>query len=205
MRKRVWAAALAAVTLLAAGCGSGAAGGNSAAGNTASSSAGRTSNAVITTNSNGQKAIISGGQPYEGQDKLQQLEKTAQANPNNEQDQIQAAIAAYVNGDLQKALDYYQKANKLNPKDPIPLNNMGNIYFRGMNKPKDALTYYKQATEVNSAYSYAWWNLGLCYEALGDKTSAKQAFETGLQKIPKTDVNYKNIQDALNLLEKSKS
>lgn len=150
--------------------------------------------------SNGHGGLIVGGEAYGGQDNLAKYEKAADAHPSDAHAQIQAGISAYVNGDMQKAIRYYKKAISDDPKNVIPYNNLGNVYYRGLKQPKEALQYYQKATQVDPSYGFGWLNLGLCELDLGDKSAAKAAFQQGLSKVSKSDPLYKSFQDNLKKL-----
>ena len=152
-----------------------------------------------TTQTSSQKTMIVGGQSYAGKEKLASLEKTANQNPKDAKAQIQAGISAYVNQDFQASMAYYKKAIAADPSNVVAYNNLGNVYFRGLKQPKNALAYYQKATEVNKTYAYGWWNLALCQQALGDKAGALTTVKQGLSSVSKSDPNYKNLQ----ALEKS--
>lgn len=149
---------------------------------------------------NGHGGLIVGGEAYQGQNNLANYEKAAEARPSDAQAQIQAGISAYVNGDMQKAIGYYQRAISDDPKNVIPYNNLGNVYYRGLKQPKEALQYYQKATQVDPSYGFGWLNLGLCELDLGDKSAAKAAFQHGLSKVSKNDPLYKSFQDNLKKL-----
>lgn len=184
--------------MLATGCG------NSATTSPANI-ANQTSSVNVTgktpsVSTNGHGGLIVGGEAYQGQENLAKYEKDADAHPSDANAQIQAAISAYVNGDMQKAISYYKKAISDDPKNPVPYNNLGNVYFRGLKQPKEALPYYQKATQVDPSYAYGWLNLGLCQLQLGDKSAAKAAFQQGLSKTSKNDPLYKAFQDNLKKL-----
>ncbi|NRD77294.1 tetratricopeptide repeat protein [Bacillus sp. BRMEA1] len=136
--------------------------------------------------------------PYMGKENQKKLEATAAAEGKSADAQIEAARSAYLNGNYDKAASYYQKAIKIDPKSYLAYNNLGNIYFRSYNKPKDAIPYYQKATELNPAYSFGWLNLALAQKAVGDTKAAQTTVNTALKKVAKTDSNYKQIQNVLN-------
>ncbi len=141
--------------------------------------------------------MVIGGQQYEGSANLKKYESKAAANPNNAEAQIDAGRSAHVNGDDKAAISYYEKAIKIDPKNAQAYNNIGNIYFRDMNQPRSAVPYYQKATQADPTYVYGWWNLALAEKALGNNTAAQEAVKEGLQKVPKSDPNYKNLENAL--------
>ena len=141
--------------------------------------------------------LIYGGQAYEGSANLAKYEKTAKAQPKSAQAQIQAGISAYVNGKFSAAIAYYKQAIADDPKNGLPYNNIGNIYYRGMGDPKAAVPYYQKTTQVDPTYVYGWWNLALSESSLGNTAAAKQAVRQGLVHVPKTDPYYKYLKGAL--------
>ncbi|MCL6599138.1 MAG: tetratricopeptide repeat protein [Alicyclobacillus macrosporangiidus] len=198
MQKTAWICSVAVLTFLAAGCG------NSAT-TPPANIANQTASANVagkapSVSPNGHGGLIVGGEAYQGQANLAKYEKDADTHPSDAHAQIQAGISAYVNGDMQKAISYYKKAISDDPKNALPYNNLGNVYFRGLKQPKEALPYYQKATQVDPSYAYGWLNLGLCELELGDKSAAKTAFQQGLSKTSKSDPLYKAFQDNLKKL-----
>lgn len=124
---------------------------------------------------------------YTGTANLKKFESSAQANPKDTNAQINAGMAAYSNKDYTKAIAYYNNALKVNPKDGIAYNNIGNAYFRGLNKPQEALPYYQKATQVEPSYNYGWLNLALCQQKLGNTAGAKATIAQGLKVLNASD------------------
>lgn len=131
--------------------------------------------------------------PYVGKANQKKLEQKANSEAKNASAHIEAAKSAFVNKDYKKSISYYKDAIKINPKDAIANNNLGNVYFRGLNKPKDAVQYYKKATQLDPKYSYGWWNLALAQQALGQKKDVQTTVAAALKHISKKDPNYKSI------------
>lgn len=125
--------------------------------------------------------------PYTGTQNLAKMEDLAQKNPQDANAQMNAGMAAYTNNDYTKAIDYYTNVIKINPKDGVAYNNIGNVYFRGLNKPKEALPYYQKATQVQPSYDFGWFNLALCQQKLGDKAGVKATVEQGLKVLDAND------------------
>lgn len=135
-----------------------------------------------------------GTEAYQGKDNLAKFEQQAQKSSSDAGALIEAGKSAFVNNDFDKAADYYKKAIAIDPKNVIVSNNLGNVYFRGKNDPKTALPYYKKATEIDPTYYYGWMNLALCQQVLGDKKVAQDTLDNGMQKVPKSDPNYKGLE-----------
>jgi len=99
---------------------------------------------------------------------LSELEKNVNSDPSNAQHRRNYAVALYATGDLTKALEQYLEEQKLNPEDPILLNNIGNIY-RDQGKYENAVTSYKKAIELNKQLTNAYINLANLYIYSMDK------------------------------------
>jgi tetratricopeptide (TPR) repeat protein len=137
---------------------------------------------------------------YEGAANLAKYEAAAKANPNNAQDQFNAAISSFVNKKLDQAIQYYQATIKLDPKNGIAYNSLGNIYLYQMKQPSTALPYYLKATELIPNYAYGYLNKYNCEMALGNKAAAKATLQKGLSVIPSTDPLYPTLKKALTSL-----
>ena len=75
--------------------------------------------------------------------------------------------------DYQKASYYFEKAHKLNPQDGEIARWLGSCY-RCLNRPYDALSYYKKALDINKDDAYAIFLLGFLYaEDWKDARSAR--------------------------------
>ena len=97
-----------------------------------------------------------------------------------------------IEGDIEKALSYYQKAAQLNPLEPVFLNSLGSIYLN-QNDFENAEIWLKKATEVGPYYSWSFSNLGLLY-LKQEKYDLAEKYLKGALKI-----SEKNT-DALNWL-----
>ena len=83
-----------------------------------------------------------------------------------------------------KALESYQSALKLNPKDHVTLYNLGIVYHDTMEFDK-AIIYYKKAIKHYPNYLDALFNLGYVYKQKGDFLKAAKLFEIIINKEPK--------------------
>ncbi len=178
------------VTASISGCGT-----NSSAPQPATT--GKSTTSTKTTGTTSGQHVFLGAGAYQGKANLQKFSRAAQASPHSEQAQLLAGVSAYDNGQYTKAIAYYKRAAALNPKDGVPYNNIGNVYFRGMSNPKTAVAYYQKTTKVDPGYIYGWWNLALCEAALGNKQAAQEAVKQGLAKVSKTNPYYKDLKTAL--------
>ncbi|GGJ14034.1 hypothetical protein GCM10010885_24230 [Alicyclobacillus cellulosilyticus] len=152
---------------------------------------------TVVRQSNSGQTMILGGTAYFGKAKLQHFIQVARQRPKDVQAQLDAARSAYVNGQYQLALNYYKKAATLEPKNGEIENFIGNVYLRGLNKPRAALPYYQKATRLSPKYMFGWLNLAITEVTLGNKAAARAVLKEGLQKVPKSDPNYKALQQEL--------
>ncbi len=99
---------------------------------------------------------------------------------------------AFLSGNEEEALTFYEKAAKLNLKEPVFLNTLGAAYLR-KNEFENAEIWLKKATEVGPWYTWGFSNLGLLYL----KQEKLEKAESYLKKA--LEVNQENT-DALNWL-----
>jgi tetratricopeptide (TPR) repeat protein len=95
-------------------------------------------------------------------------------------------------GNMPQAIAQYTEATQVNPRHPNAWYRLGVIYAQTRQFPQaiDAWQHYVRATNGAAA---AYGNLGYCYELSGDRASAEEAFQTGVQRDPKNvqcRVNY---------------
>ncbi len=83
----------------------------------------------------------------------------------------------------QDALELYQQASVLDPRDPRVFNNIGAVR-RSLGQLEEARQAFRRAIEVDPGYAAAWSNLGLVLEALGQRHEAAIAFQTALRLDP---------------------
>ena len=149
-----------------------------------------------TTNTSANQAL----DPSQYQD-IGKLESLAKANPQDAKAQMNAGISAYAFKDYTKAIDYYNNVIKINPKNGIAYNNIGNTYFRGLKKPQDALSYYEKATDVEPSYNYGWLNLALCQQNLGDAAGAKATIAQSLKVLAANDPLVSDLKKLQNQIK----
>ena len=187
-KNTVLAASILGLSLIVAGCGTAAKPETAAAPKTTASK----TPINVTKNQ-----VIDPSNQYSGTDNLNKMEALAKANPKSSVVQINAGMSAYSNKEYTKAIEYYNNAIKINPKDGVAYNNIGNVYFRGLNKPQEALAYYEKATQIEPSYNYGWLNLALCQQKLGNIAGAKTTIAQGLKELPGNDpiaVSLKQLQ-----------
>lgn len=78
-----------------------------------------------------------------------------------------------------EALEVYERASVLDPRDPRVFNNIGAVR-RSLGQLEEARQAFRRAIELDPRYAAAWSNLGLVLEALGQREEAAIAFQTAL-------------------------
>lgn len=81
------------------------------------------------------------------------------------------------------ALDYFERARKLRPRDPMVFRERGYHYYTSGNVPA-AIESYRTATSLQPDDHRLWSGLGGLYLANGDTVQASAAFERSLQIRP---------------------
>jgi tetratricopeptide (TPR) repeat protein len=85
--------------------------------------------------------------------------------------------------DLVNAKENYTEAEKLDPKNPIPVYSLGVIEENKQNY-QQALVYYKQSVALDSNYENGFYNMAAMYANLGDFKNAEICIEKVLKLDP---------------------
>ena len=88
----------------------------------------------------------------------------------------QGIYAEETEGNLDKAMQFYEKAIGINPKDQNAYYNMGNAYYDKGNLDR-AIQSYEKVVELNPKYSDAYFNLGVAYDTAGNSGKAIEEYE----------------------------
>ena len=151
------------------------------------------------------------GAQYLKQNNLDQaiakLEKAVEQQPNLALAHTYLAFAYERYGETEKAAAHYSKAVKLDPNDPIALNNYGTFLCR-QNNMTQSLQYFERAA-ANRRYQTpdaAMTNAGICAKKIPDYASADKYFRDAIRLNPRnvnahyhlTDVNLEldNLDEA---------
>jgi Flp pilus assembly protein TadD len=180
------AAVGAGLTVLLGGCGLLGASGPSHPHPTSHGSSGGSSSGTSSGKGSRVTAVLEGAAPYEGTKHLQHFEAVAKAHATNYNDQIQAGVANFVNQDYGTAIQYYNAAIKLNPKDPLGWNNEGNVY-RTEGQYAQAEADYHKAIALDGTDATAWFNLCDTYALTGDVVMAKTTAQAALKSLGAVD------------------
>ena len=138
-----------------------------------------------------------GSNPYQGVKALHSFEHLANANPKNENDQINAGIAAYQNNLPHLAIAYYEKAGKIDPHNGLVWNNIGNVYRNSFHQNATAISYYRKAITEQKTYDFAWLNWAFTLNENNQSKQAKVVIQEALSVLPKTDALYVPLKKML--------
>lgn len=97
-----------------------------------------------------------------------------------------------------EAQDVYRKINTIDPNFPYSYYNIGYILLEVSHAPSEAKVYFADAIRVKPDYFEAHFNLGLCFEELGNLIEAKKCYQNAL----KYQNNYDKAIEGLNRLDR---
>ncbi len=126
------------------------------------------------------KPPVEAAAPVAKNDKVARTERLAAANPQDYGAQLNYADALYGKGDTAAAIAAYQKALSVRPSGSEANSGMGFALLKD-GKASDALPYFDRA--ANSGYAEANIGLGDAYRALGQPSSAKEAYQAYLDRL----------------------
>lgn len=148
---------------------------------------------------------VLGGAPYQGQKNLKSWEQKAKSDPTNVKNLYGAGVSAYLNNQPQLSVHYYEMAAKLQPKNGMYLNNIGNVYRNSLHDNQTAIQYYKKATTVDPTYDYGWYNWAYTLMQENQVAQAKSVVAAAQKALPKSDKLYKPLGELVNTSTKAKT
>ncbi len=104
--------------------------------------------------------------------------------------------AYFAMDDFERAMESYEYALHLDPKNEESWNNIGFTYF-SMGLMDKALESYTRAIELNPKYRQAWYNRGYTYHAIGKLNKAVHDYWMALRLEPMDEVAWNNLGNAL--------
>lgn len=104
---------------------------------------------------------------------ISSLQTTVEMDPENYAAYLQLGVLMAAQ-DREIAVDYYDRASQLQPKDPRPLYNKGH-YLQQHGKPDKAIKTYKELIHVDTGYVDAYYNIG--YIHLVQKENYRKGIE----------------------------
>lgn len=120
------------------------------------------------------------------------LREAEKLDPKNAEIQILNGDAFLENNDGSSAIQYYEKAQQLDPQSPQALLRIGQLWTRarnyvGRDGQKGALDYYKEAIAIDPGFAPAYRELGELYAKAQRYEDAKENYRTYL------DLSKKNL------------
>jgi len=112
--------------------------------------------------------------------------------PFTSQTHFAAGQLAESQGSPLSAVDQYQKAIKLDPKNTAALYRLGIVYAQ-LKRYSEAVSVWKQYVNTTEANATAFSNLGFCCELAGRNDEAETAYRQGITKDPRNKpcrINY---------------
>ncbi len=100
----------------------------------------------------------------------------------------------YFKGEYDKAISYFNKSLKINPKNPKTYNNLGVIYQDHKKQYWKAVENYKKAIQIDPKFDLAFNNLGYSFQWLGDLNKAEENYKKALSLNPKYLIAYGNLE-----------
>ncbi len=127
---------------------------------------------------------------------IAKLEKAVEQQPTLALAHTYLAFAYERYGETQKASTHYSKAVKLDPNDPISLNNYGTFLCR-QNKALESLKYFERAVS-NRRYQTpdaAMTNAGVCAKKIPDLNKADEYFRNAIRMNPRNAQAHYHLTD----------
>ena len=122
---------------------------------------------------------------------IKAFEDAAAQNPQDPEPVLRLANLLYDNRRFQDAVQWYQKALKLDPKNVNARTDLGTAYF-SLGRPQDALKEYKQSLQIAPRHEPTIFNLIVVnLEGTHDLAAARAAWE----KLHAMNPNYKGLDE----------
>ena len=117
---------------------------------------------------------------------------------NNPKIYSRLAMAFWEQDCIEKAIIYYSKAIELDPSYDIAYNNLGVVFLDGLGDAQRASEYFRTATEINTNYVLAHFNLARSHEMMGEKIAAAKQYQKALNINRQTnELDFKIIEERL--------
>ncbi|MFZ4546610.1 MAG: tetratricopeptide repeat protein [Bacteroidales bacterium] len=126
------------------------------------------------------------------------FKSATKANPKSTEALYNLGLLYQDNGQPEKAILSYEEIIKLDTKNKLAFYNIGYVNLVYLNKYTQGAEYFSKAIALDSGYTDAWYNRGLCYELLKDKEKATNDY----QQVLKLKVNDPKAIEGMNRLDK---
>jgi tetratricopeptide (TPR) repeat protein len=116
-------------------------------------------------------------------------------------DFMQQGIALCQQGEIEGAIQAFQKELEVNPNNATACNNLGFIYYQ-QQRWEESVAACQKAVALKSDYAEAYWNLSFAYEQIGQYVEAAAAIEKGIELSPGNPDIYSNLGNMYAQLER---
>jgi len=120
---------------------------------------------------------------------------SSNGSPGIEQKELNDAVNALQNGNFQTAIDFSQNLIIKDPNHPV-IHNIIGISYVNLQKPDNAIAYFKTALRLNKNYNEARGNLGSALLLLGKTDEAINQLEHALKENPKNPMAWNSLGNA---------
>ena len=129
------------------------------------------------------------------------LEEHAAQNPRDPEPRLKLANYLYDQQQWQRAIEWYQKAVELDPKNVNARTDMGTAYFN-LGRPADALREYRQSLEIDPTHQPTMFNLIVVHlDGLHDVAAAQQAWD----RLHKRNPGYPGLDNLKGRLDSARA
>lgn len=100
-----------------------------------------------------------------------------QISPANAPLLCSLAYVYWMQDNSELSVQTYRKAIEADPEYDVPYNNLGVVYLDNLNDIAQAKPLFEQAIQCNDRYTMAYYNLGRCYQYLGQPVLAAEWYQ----------------------------
>jgi len=121
---------------------------------------------------------------------------TIAKNPNCWMANYNLGHSLQENEEYNRAVQYYAEAFRIDPTNPDPLNNTGNILLKA-GKINEAVAYFRKAIAIRPNFAEGYYNMGCALLEAGKYPEAVDNFYKSLQIRPRNEKAHNNLANAL--------
>lgn len=114
--------------------------------------------------------------------------------PQSEEAFYGRALYLQDHNELDKAIQDYTSITQINANNKNAHFNLGYIHYTYLKVYDQAIKHYSDAITADANYAEAYYNRGLCYEAVGNISAAKTDYEKALALRPGYDLALKGME-----------
>lgn len=122
------------------------------------------------------------------------LQNAVAISPEMPQALYALGMAYQDNGKFDEAMETYNRLIELDSAHANAIYNIGYIHYQYLDEHEEALSHFNRAVKAKPNYYEAVYMRGLCYEAMGDNTRAKQEYGYALRLNPNYGLAAKGME-----------